>query len=903
MDTQSNFQQETIGAISLDQSIIERFQDVAKHCGNNLAIVSNDQSLTYKDLDLASDAIAIKLLSKGNTDSKQVAILAHPEINTIVACLGVLKSGKAYVILDPTYPIDYQKFLLNDSLAKQILADEENYEIGKKISSLDPIVFSIFDQPSIILPSVPIKPDSNSYILYTSGSTGKPKGVIQTHKLVLHNVMNYSNGLTLTIQDRWTQLFSSCYGEAMNDIFCALLNGSELHTYSLSIRGLHLLADWIDRNKITIVHTVPTVFRRLMTMEPIVNSKFSCVRILCLGGEMVCLDDMKLFKKNFSNTCTLVNSYGSTETKLISQSFFKASDNLPAERISGGNPVNGKQVTIVDKFGNDLGTGKVGEIQVSSKFLARYWRWQELEDASFVLHRDGTRTYRTADLGWLSDSGLLYHLGRNDNVVKVRGYRLDIAEVEIALLNIPEVTEAIVIVLNEKRLEKILLACISLRNTELSIQQVRSQLKQKLPHYMIPERFLVLNSFPLTRTGKTDRKRLAELAEKNIIDQSDSREKSFTIKSPIIRRWRKLFKHKSGQLNTKNTTENNLIEIWCEILKRNRVGLEDNFFDIGGQSLTAVEMLHEVEKRIGASFPLSILIKHNTIKSLTKAIDGYIENNWQTPLQLLNKAGNKTPLFLVHAQSGNIMMYKELAKKFKDRSVYGIQSAFFKKNFQAPKSIEDLVAQYVKEIQKVQPVGPYLLGGRCLGGKLVLEVGQQLTAKGEIVSMLAIFDSGIGVVDSRSDSDRLENAKCNKSEHKASLKNRIYKTIKEGRFLKVTGNYLKIIIWTSNRMYLLRSILRKYFGTLNYRIKRAEIFHRRLYSNYQVRTYKGTVVLYRSSQFNSMERKRKQIERWGAVAKSGLTVVVLPGDHMTMLQEPCVSALAKDMQTKIQFSS
>ena len=516
----------------------------------------------------------------------------------------------------------------------------------------------------------------------------------------------------------------------------------------------------------------------------------------------------------------------------------------------------------------------------------------------------GSRVYRTGDLGKLSEDGLLYHLGRNDTFVKIRGYRVSIGEVETALLSLPGINGAAVVSgKNHTGSGDILLGCFISRNNRLSTRQIRYLLRQKLPNYMIPDRIHRLESFPVTNSGKIDRKQLlAVLLKKNEKKRNFYEQITSWFKSPVTSRF--------INLEDKSSIKTALTEIWSEILKTEKIGLLDNFFDIGGQSLTAVEMLHEVEKRMGKALPLSILLQHNSIESLSEAIQNHTSSPPSKILHLLNREGKKNPLFMIHAQAGSVLMYQELANEIQDRSVYGLQALLYQDNTNAPESLEELASIYAKEIRSVQPAGPYHLGGICFGAKLALETAQQLKSAEESVGMLAVIDSNVGSIENNLGKDGNQTPASTLIAKAKDVSSRLEKHIKEGHLLPMSVKYFssKIInrinnfIWVKNRIPFLHHCLTRYYGTHAFAIKRAEVFHNVLLSKYKVKPYNGSVVLYRSTEFNNIERKQNHLRRWTAVAQSGLDVLILPGEHMTLLHSPFVSALAKDMESKMNQS-
>ena len=447
-------------------------------------------------------------------------------------------------------------------------------------------------------PFLSLSPAALAWILYTSGSTGQPKGVVQTHRNVLHFVMNYNNGLHLCAEDRLAVLSSFSVNAANHDIFTALLNGASLYPLNIKECGVGRLVDWLIRHEITIYHSVPSVFRHFLD-SLIDEVKFPSVRVIRFGGESTSKRDVELYKRHFSRDCILVNRLGSTETGTLRWYFMDQSSPIEGNIVPVGYPVEDNEILLLDESGKEVSIDAIGEIAVKSRYVTPgYWRKPDLTKASFLpgSERADERIYRTGDVGRLLPNGCLIHLGRKDFQVKIRGHRIEIAEIEMALLDHPAIKQAIVVpredYADDRRLAAYLVAAT---RPAPAISELRSFLKETLPDYMIPSTWMFMEAFPLAPNGKVDRQALPP--------PSSTRPELDTVfvapRTPI---------------------ESRLAQIWSEVLSIDQVGVNDNFLDLGGHSLAATRVVSQVIKHFQVDLPLQSLFQSPTVAEMTRLI-------------------------------------------------------------------------------------------------------------------------------------------------------------------------------------------------------------------------------------------------------------------------------------------
>jgi amino acid adenylation domain-containing protein len=583
----------------IEQSIVERFGKIARQYPDRLAIKTKNHSLTYNELNLTASRVAHQILSDRGTISEPVPLLMEHDAPVIGAILGILKAGKFYVPLDPSLPQLRMEHILKDLQASYIVTNSKNAALARSLAGTAFGLLNIDElDGSADNPSIQIPPESLCWVIYTSGSTGKPKGVMQTHRNVLHYMMNYTNALHLCVDDRLTLLYSFSVNGGAHDIFAALLNGAAVFPLDLKEDGFTHLGSWLVEEKITIYHSVPTVFRQFI--EGLRDgSRFADIRIVRLGGEPVHKRELDFYRKHFSTDCILVNRLGSSETGSLRMYFLNKETTLTGNLIPVGYPVPDNDILLVDDAGKEV-AGDEGEIAVKTRYVSPgYWRNPDLTSAVFLPSPAGgqERIYRTGDLGRVLPDGCLLHVGRKDFFVKIRGYYVVIDEIETALLEFPGIKEAVVIAPGNNPGDERLVAYLVPRvKPGPNIGELRRYLNEKLPSYMIPERFVTLEAIPLTDTGKTNRRALPE---------TDTARPTLVV--PYVA--------------PRTPTEEALAKIWAEVLSLDPIGMDDDFFELGGHSLSATRIISRVITKFELQLPIRALFDSPTVASMADIID------------------------------------------------------------------------------------------------------------------------------------------------------------------------------------------------------------------------------------------------------------------------------------------
>jgi amino acid adenylation domain-containing protein len=621
----------------IEQSIAARFEQQVEKYPDNLAVKTKNYQWTYRELNQEANRIAAAIFKQATKEEARIALLFDHDAPMIAAILGVLKAGKIYVPLDPNYPKNRISYILEDSDSSFILTNQNNFRQAQELTGgkLPIVNFDALQQTDSFREiSYKISPDTLAYLLYTSGSTGQPKGVMQNHRNVLHFIRNYTNNLNIAADDKLTLLSSYSFDAAVMGIFGALLNGATLCPFDIREAGIHNLSQWLEEWGITIYHSTPTVFRHFLnSLNQGNKNQLETVRLVVLGGEEVVKQDVEFYQNNFSDNCLLINGLGPTESTVTLQHFINKQKTIERHTVPVGYPVGDTEILLLDGEGNP--TDIYGEIAIKSSHVALgYWRKPELTKAVFLetFEENNTRIYRTGDLGRLRADGAIEFLGRKDFQVKIRGFRIELGEIEAALNQYPEVQETVVILREDIPHDKRLVAYVvpfSIQNPKSKIQnQLRSFLKEKLPDYLIPSAFVILESLPLTPSGKIDRRALPTP------DFSE-------------------FNRTENFVPPRTPTEEILANIWTEVLAVEPVGIYDNFFELGGHSLLATQVISRL-RQVGAQglrpftgeIPLRLLFEAPTIAQLAFQIqaDYQGENTAPAPPILARERPPNLPL-------------------------------------------------------------------------------------------------------------------------------------------------------------------------------------------------------------------------------------------------------------------
>ncbi|WP_169829171.1 non-ribosomal peptide synthetase [Tsuneonella mangrovi] len=588
---------EPAALMDIEQSIAECFEQQVERTPHRLAVSDEQLSLTYEELNRLANRLAHTLHSDA---AGRVIVCIENGSTCVAAIIGVLKAGHAYVPVDPAFPESRNTYIVEDSQATVVVTNSRNLEMAENLSAGNARVINIDTLPagSDHNPEIDISPDALAYIVYTSGSTGKPKGVMQNQRNTLHGCMRRTRLQRVTVEDRMT-LFYSC--SVMGSVYCifgALLNGAALFPYDFRERGVDALGEWLADHRITIYHSVASVFRQFAASYPRGSAALR-VRLAVFGGERVLTSDVELAREVFGHQVEFYTGLGSTETGTIRYFYIGPKTELDDATVPIGYPVEGMEIVLRGDDGQPVGVGEIGEITVRSPYLALgYWNNAEATAKVFEAAPDDSqlRTYRTGDMGELRADGLLQHRGRKDFQVKIRGFRVEVGEVETALHDHPGISEAAVVareIGDEQQLVAYLVTEAGAEN--FSVRSLRQRLQRRLPYYMTPTIFVRLDAMPRTPNNKVDRLALPAPLPGNLL-QND-------IPVPAV-----------------DDVELGLLEIASDLLRAGDVGTNHNFFDLGGHSLSATRLIARVQHRFGVRLDMRQVFEAPDFKAIAEII-------------------------------------------------------------------------------------------------------------------------------------------------------------------------------------------------------------------------------------------------------------------------------------------
>ncbi|MBX2998050.1 MAG: amino acid adenylation domain-containing protein [Caldilineaceae bacterium] len=697
------------------------FETHVEKTPDKVAVIDGEKRWTYQQLDQKAEAIASALRRLNIGPGEIVAICCDRSLDMVAGVLGIIKIGAAYLPLDSSYPVERLQFMLADSAASGLLTTSalQPKLTVENVSLL--LLDQIIDAPdrSNLQPLPSISMDSTAYVMYTSGSTGFPKGVVIPQRAIIRLVLN-TNYVTLTPADVIAQASNFSFDAATFEIWGTLLNGATLVILDQdTILSPKHLAEQIRQKGITTLFITTALFNQIALDHP---QAFQPLRTLLFGGEAVDPTSVARVLRHGA-PARLLHVYGPTETTTFASWHLVESLDDGATTVPIGQPVANTQLYVLDANQQPLPVGIPGELYIGGDGLASgYLNRREQTEKRFVtvdLPLLGPRRlYRTGDRVCYRDGGVIEFLGRLDNQVKIRGYRIEPGEIESVLQQHPGVHKAVVLVRNDEYGQKQLVA-YAVADPGITVESLRLFLQNRLPAYMIPSALMLLETLPLTQNGKIDSQQLLAMQP--------------------------AFKERSeSTIEVRDLLDAQMKGLWESLLNVRPIALDDNFFELGGHSLLAVNLFAEIERLMGKRLPLSILFQAPTLRQLTDAIR---DQDWVSPwksLVAVQPKGHKRPLFLVPPAATTALRFAFLVSHLgTDRPMYSFDSLGLDGMATPHTSIEEMAADYLREMRLVQPTGPYLLGGMCMGAHIALEMAQQLQTAGQEVSSLVILDAGL----------------------------------------------------------------------------------------------------------------------------------------------------------------
>ena len=716
----------TVADYPRDASLPALFEEQADRAPEGIALCFGTTVMTYGELEASANRLARALRQRGVGRGHLVGICIDRCPNMVVAMLAVLKAGAGYIPLDPGFPAGRLAFMVEDSKPALVVSESKLAALHgcppSKSVELDKIADTLAQYSNERLSTG--KPVDRSacgndlaYVLYTSGSTGKPKGVCVHHRAAMNFLAGMAREPGLCAADRVLAVTTLSFDIAFLEIMLPLTVGARIvlatRDQAMDAEALRRL---VEGEAVTLMQATPTMWRLLLASGWNGSSR---LKARC-GGEAM---PPYLAQALAGKVGELWNMYGPTETTVWSTC---GKFTGPHKAITIGRPIANTTIRIVDEHLQLCPVNVPGEICIGGDGVALgYLHQPELTAERFIpdlyAKSPGVHMYRTGDLGRLRSDGEIECLGRVDDQVKVRGYRIELGEIECVLAGHPTVLQVVVTAREDHSGDVRIVAYIKPCNGALNEGDLRAHLRQSVPDYMVPQHFVAVQSFPTTPNGKIDRK---ALPKPDFLDAA-------TTMAP----------------GPRTKTEEHLTGLWKKLLKRDSIGVDDDFFEIGGHSLLGVALSVELNNRMGLQLPLSQIIRTPTLSGLASAIDAMArtrecididDNNFLIEL----RPGGSQQLFFVCDGLGEVLPYINLARRMPPQyGVHGILPRRLPRIPMAHRSVVDMAAHCVAEMRRKQPAGPYLIGGLCAGGVIAFAAAEQLEQQGQSVTNVVLLDA------------------------------------------------------------------------------------------------------------------------------------------------------------------
>ena len=864
-----------------DKGIHKLFEEQVEKTPTALALSFKNQRITYRELNGQANQLAHHLRKLGVTPGSLVGLCVERSPALIVGLLAILKAGCAYVPIDPDYPEDRINYMVESAKAPVLIIGAR--ATGSPLPNTK-VVCLASDQAAIDRRSDknldPLSGlDDVFYVIYTSGSTGRPKGAAIYQRGFLNLLHWFTTEFSITAQDRVLLVTSPSFDLTQKNIFSTLITGGELHILPGKQYDPETITQLIAERNITLMNCTPSAFYPLVEQRE--NAKLATLnslRNVFLGGEPISIPRLRPWLESDRCKCTIVNTYGPTECTDICASYTLTRENIDSHSfVPIGRPIDNVQLVVLDDHLRPCAPGVAGELYIAGCGLgAGYVNDPALTASKFIPNPfpelSGNKIYRTGDRVRLLSDGNLEFLERIDQQIKLRGFRVDLGEIETVLAQHPTVQESVVVARDEAFGDRRLVAYIvSAQHQESPTHELRAFLQQKLPDYMIPADFIALKEIPLTAHGKLDRRALPGPEQKT----------------------RKLG---NSRVAPRDDLELQLTKIWEKHLAVNPIGVQDNFFHLGGNSLMAVSLIDQIEKTLNRHLSLAVFFQAPTIEELANVIRQNRISESSSALMPIQRNSGKRPFFCVQGSA-------DLARNLgTDQPFYVLRPAALEGQYMSSK-VEDIAAEFVREIREIQRDGPYLLGGFSFGGKVAFEMAQQLNQQGQEVRLLALFDpsltanretsSALGSIPpiSRETELRLRDALRSHWHKLADLSlNRKALYLWNGVKWRIEGHL-------SNIITLYKKIECHLYLITGHRLPpRLRIFYfvrvsGHALQRYIPKIYPGRVIVFPTEAMASDARSE-----WEKLSGGGVELHVVPGNHSNVLKEPSVRIWAEHLR-------
>lgn len=855
-----------------DTTIVDTFEQQVIKGPDSIALYMGDRTMTYDKLNQKANQLARYLLAQGVTSGDNVGLLANRGFDMIAGLFAVLKCGAAYVPISPDYPEERQRYMVKQSSVKFILSDVDHSlnKAAEGIKAIDmrTVPYNKYGSDNL---SIPIDSRQLAYTIYTSGSTGVPKGVMIEHHSVINLITWVNTEFNIGPDDRLLFITSIGFDLSVYDIFGILSAGGSLIIASREdMMNVTRLATLMQRFRVTFWDSVPSTLDHLISRLTALDSGYrqEYLRLAFLSGDWI---PVGLPGKigNFFPNAKVISLGGATEGTVWSNYYPIGKVGSGWHSIPYGKPITNNTFYVLNEEQQPAPYGDIGELYIGGVGVARGYAndpgktgYAFLDDP-FTSRPQG-KMYRTGDLGRMLPDGNMEFIGRVDNQVKLRGHRVELGEIESVIRQHETVSNAVVLFSRDK---KQLISYI-VPEKFYDREKVIAYLKEKLPDYMIPYKWVELERIPLTENGKTDTRALHNI---DALEQ---------LKSEFVAPQTEL--------------EKSLVAIWKQVLgASSAVGIHDNFFDLGGQSLISLELIAEMKRVIGKELPVNILYKYPTIAQLVAFIqqEGSTVKKWKSLVAI--KPGTKMPVYIVHGDGVSLSKFHALADYVdRDQPVFGLEPKGLNGLDEPLTNFTDIAKHYIAEILEHNPNGPYALAGYSFGGYVAVEMKKELELLGKKVKMLAVFDT---------DAENVHYKKSWMSTLPKRLKRQIPKFFFIARSMvtrpRITFNYQYSIFSSKINALCYKLGIKKppELTGVNKNISKVNATHSKAFREFHMMPFNDKIHLFKARSRVYFVDDRKYLG-WSKFALDGVVVHDIPGDHSTMFLPPNVNEMGRLLQ-------
>ncbi len=816
--------------------------------------------LSYAQLEAWSDELASRLCSVGVLPGELVAVVLERHPLLIASLLGIVKAGAAFLPLDPQLPQERLAAMLQDSGARVLLTQNTLAESVPSRAIVGLLAdHPPQDDPRLAADDAPgFRDERLAYAIFTSGSTGRPKAALLTRAGLSNLVYGQHRAFAVSEESRVLQFASAGFDAAVSEIFVTLCGGATLCMVRPSQRtpgpALHRT---LSEKGISLVTLPPSV----LALVP--RKALPALRTLVVAGER-CADDLASF---WSQGRNFINAYGPTETTVCATTYRCPEGPQPAPPI--GIPLPNVSLYVLDDQGQPVPPDQPGELYVGGACVGLgYLNRPELTSGRFVdvpMSHGAAACYRTGDRVVLNSSGVLQFLGRTDHQIKIRGVRIELDEIARVMECQPAVRQAVVVEVPHRPAGRRLVGFVVGPGPSWHDTELKAELRRQLPAVMVPSRIVAVDQMPLAATGKVDRQALLQRLTDHLADPGNSGSPDATC--------------------PRDPVELLVAREWEHVLGHDAFGVHDNFFDQGGDSLMAMELLSRLEHALGRELSMAQLVEHPTLERMADRIGRQLSPEQWSPIVALQPGGARRPFFCVHPGGGNALCYRELSGHVgADQPFYALQAPGIDGIRPPLPTVEEMAAEYIRAIRQVQPEGPYAIGGWSFGGIVAYEIAVQLTDQGQQVAPLVIIDAGIlysfAVVRTLFHNDNvplfhlseLDSDELLPDFHEASTSAQL---VPPGASRDMTRRILKVFKQNVEAAY-----------------------------NYRPRTYPATAVLIRSTEpFLRVRLRRDPMREWTELCQGGVQQRMTSGNHLNMMHHPHAVHLAQHLRACLTAAS